>query len=105
MPWYGFRYVFTMVWHKPAGPQPIGYPAYNAEFVLYGKRGKNLGGARVPGFLETKSFSMCFNAPRGRHSEKPAEFYELLRRVTPEPRIDLFARRRHPGFDAWGNEV
>lgn len=105
LPWYGFRYGFTMVWHKPGGPQLIGYPAYNCEFVVYGYRGKRVGQAHTFGFLDTKEFPACFNAPRGKHSEKPAEFYELLRRVTPGPRIDLFARRRHPGFDAWGNEV
>ena len=103
--WYGFQYAFTMVWHKPAGRQIAGYPCYNAEFVVYGHRGAMQGGSRHPGFLETKNSPVCFNAPRGNHSEKPAEFYELLRRVTPGPWIDLFARKRHPGFDAWGNEI
>ena len=28
LPWYGFRYQFTMVWHKPSGHQIIGYPKY-----------------------------------------------------------------------------
>ena len=105
LPWWGFRYGFTMTWHNPGGPQNIGYPMYNAEFVVYGHRGKRCGKANTPGFLDTKDFPVCFNAPRGRHSEKPAEFYELIERVTPGPRIDLFARKRHPGFDAWGDEV
>lgn len=43
----------------------------------------------------------CF----GLHSQKPDEFYEILRRRTPAPRIDIFARRRHFGFDAHGNQV
>ena len=102
---WGFQYRFTMVWHKPAGPQPIGYPCYNAEFIVVGNRGNGLDQARTPGFLDTKGFSTVFNAPRGRHSEKPGEFYQLLERVTPAPRIDLFARKRHRGFDAWGDEV
>ena len=28
-----------------------------------------------------------------------------IRRVTRGPRIDIFARRRHDGFSAWGNQV
>lgn len=102
---WGFQYRFTMVWHKPAGPQPFGYPCFNAEFVIVGNRGNRLNKSRTPGFIDTKAFPTVFNAPRGRHSEKPAEFYRLLERVTPGPRIDLFARKRHRGFDAWGNEV
>jgi len=45
-----------------------------------------------------------FEAPRGTHSEKPARFYQLLRAWTPKPRIDIFARNAHEGFDGWGDE-
>ena len=39
------------------------------------------------------------------HSRKPQIFYQMLCRSTPEPRIDVFARKRHYGFDAWGDQV
>lgn len=42
-----------------------------------------------------------------RHSQKPEEFRQLIARATKglRPRIELFARTRVPGWDAWGNEV
>ena len=41
----------------------------------------------------------------GTHSSKPEEFYELVREMSPEPRIDIFARRNINGFDSWGDEI
>jgi len=95
---WGFKYIFTMVWHKPGGFQPVGLPQYNCEFVLFGRRGGQ-------GFLDTKAFPTCFNAPRHEHSRKPDEFYDLVRRVSPGPRIDVFSREKRDEFDQYGNDT
>lgn len=44
-------------------------------------------------------------APRGRHSEKPEEAYRRIERVSPGPRLEMFARAPRDGWDVWGNEV
>jgi N6-adenosine-specific RNA methylase IME4 len=95
---WGFKYVLTMVWHKPGGFQPIGLPQYNCEFVVYGRKGS-------PKFIETKAFPCAFFAPRREHSRKPDSFYEVIKRVTDEGRIDVFSRERREGFEQFGNET
>lgn len=95
---WGFKYIFTMVWCKTGGFQPFNLPQYNCEFAVYGRIGS-------PEFIETKSFFTCFHGKRREHSRKPKEFYDLICRVCPEPRIDIFSREKKDGFDSWGDEI
>lgn len=49
--------------------------------------------------------STWFTWARGRHSEKPEAFFDLVEQISPSPYLELFARRRRLGWSVWGNEV
>ena len=95
---WGSRYWFTMTWVKNGGIQLPNGPMFNTEWCIVGRRGS-------PKFLDIKAFTTANFWKRGAHSEKPEGFYDLLRRVTPSPRIDIFGRRLIPGFVSWGDEA
>lgn len=73
------------------------YIRWCTEYVLFGVRGK-LGTHR------NDALGIVF-APRGDHSTKPAEMYDLIKTLSPGPRLDVFARQHREGFIAWGNEA
>jgi N6-adenosine-specific RNA methylase IME4 len=43
--------------------------------------------------------------PRGAHSAKPDLQYGAIERLVDGPRLELFARSRRPGWEAWGDQV
>ena len=95
---WSLTYSFTMTWHKTGRClKPWGLPRFNSEFCVVARKGS-------PRFVDVAQFDTCFDAPPGAHSEKPQAFYDLLRRVTPGRRIDMYNRRRIEGFDGWGDQ-
>lgn len=95
-----------LVWCKsPQGQGPGGMFATTTEFVIVSQRigprsharGRRTSGVRVD--------TSWFRWPRGAHSVKPDQFYEMVERVSPGPYLELFARRRRYGWDVWGNEA
>jgi N6-adenosine-specific RNA methylase IME4 len=45
-------------------------------------------------------------SPLREHSRKPDEIADSIVRLTGDaPRIEMFARTKRPGWDAWGNQV
>lgn len=93
---WGFQYQCVMTWVKPTGITPYSW-MYNAEHVLFGATG----GLR----LQQMGLKLAFEAPVIGHSVKPDTFYERVALASPEPRLEMFARRSRDGFEVWGNEV
>jgi len=98
---WGVNFHLVMVGIKPSGIAPnYGY-VFGTEFVLVGFYGKPAQKWQNIGKL---NWFKIFNKAGG-HSVKPKEFYQLVRGMSPEPRIDIFSRRCIAGFDAWGDEA
>lgn len=95
---WGFGYQCVMTWVKPTGMTPFSW-MYNTEHVLFGSHG-SLG-------LERKGLKLSFEAAvvRGTHSTKPSVFYDRVRAASPEPRLEMFARKERKGFVTWGDEA
>ena len=52
-----------------------------------------------------RSTRSTFEAVAGRHSEKPEAFFDIVEALCPGPYVELFARRRRPGWTCLGNEL
>lgn len=103
---WGFQYKtvgFTWVKQNPSGVGfhfGLGYHSRgNPEICLLATRGKGL--RRVDNSVPNLLIS-----PLEEHSKKPDEArIRIMRLYGKVPCLELFARQRWPGWDAWGNQV
>jgi N6-adenosine-specific RNA methylase IME4 len=96
---WGFRYKASLAWVKPS--VGLGVWARNRhELLLVGCRGQ-----LSPPDPDQRPDSVV-EAARGRHSQKPVEFYELIETAYPHlSKLELFARTARLGWTAWGNQL
>ena len=97
---WGFQYrTVGFIWNKMRH-NPGKYTMSNCELCLIFKRG------RIPIPRGARNLQQLVNIPRGRHSEKPAEISEAIKKMFPyHKRIELFARRKLDGWDSWGLDM
>ena len=98
---WGFSYKTTITWVKDR----FGLGQYfrgQTEHCLFGVRGC-LAYRTMPAGKRAQGRTALLS--RTLHSAKPAEMREMIEAVSHTPRLELFARSRAPGWDAWGNEV
>lgn len=78
------------------------YTRANAEVCLLGVSK----GFRASERVKSHRVHQIVEAPVGRHSAKPPEVRDRIVELLGDvPRIELFARERAEGWDAWGNEI
>lgn len=99
---WGFDYKQYLTWVKVSenGKLQIGlgnYYRHATEICLFGTRGK----AKAL----VHDLPNVFWAPRSKHSRKPDTIHEWAEKLSPEPRLEMFARRGRLGWASWGNEA
>ena len=93
---WGFTPRSNLCWIKPR--MGLGtYLRIATEHLILGTKG------RAP-ILFNAQPNWVF-APRQEHSHKPEEQYAIVERCSPGAYLELFARRRQPGWDVWGDEI
>ena len=56
--------------------------------------------------LHDESICQTVFAPKQEHSRKPDDVQDRIERMYPNAsKLEMFARRTRPGWDAWGDEV
>lgn len=101
-----FRYVTGGAWHKrTAGGHTAfgtGYWLRSAcEPFLLAKIGNPPCRPSGP----ARSIRNVVDAPARSHSRKPDEAYRIIETLVAGPYLELFARQRRPGWEAWGDET
>jgi len=101
---WGFTYLAPIHWIKPSGRG--NYFVHYTQTILFGyyQKCKFNKERYLPNYFKTP------NNPKY-HSRKPVESYDLIKKISDEPRLELFARPHSPlfpklpGWDVWGNEI
>lgn len=101
---WGFVPKSEIVWRKltPGGKPHFGMGRYvrlSHEVCMIGTRGRGLT------LIQDRAIRSVFEAPTGRHSEKPEVFFDIVEKLAKGPYAELFARRHRAGWACFGNEL
>ncbi len=96
---WGFVFKTELIWRKDRIATGF-WTRGQHEKVYLCRRG------RFPCPRPAPFMSSVIDAPVREHSRKPPELQDRIEEVWPEARkLELFARTRRSGWDAWGNET
>jgi N6-adenosine-specific RNA methylase IME4 len=96
---WGFKPIRLLTWAKqPIGYAPGGTFSSTSEFILFCRRGSLRASEKID--------RSWFDWPRQtRHSAKPEAFMDMVERISPEPRLEMFSRRSRFQWDTWGDQA
>ena len=101
---WGAKPVTLLTWKKPG--LGAGRFRCNTEHVLVARVGPRAGNPfGRSGRTDQATSGTLFEWPRGRHSEKPQEFFSLVEKLSPGPMLEMYARAPRRGWSVWGNEA
>lgn len=99
---WGFDYITLITWMKDR--QGLGqYYRGLTEHCIFASTKNRLPYKLINNTRQQGLTGFC--APKGKHSQKPETMRAMIEKVSYAPRIELFAREPHEGWDVWGNEV
>ncbi len=108
IPWLKIKNINVNLFDKQADIMTqwgVGFWARGcSEPLIIAKRGNASHPNDPPLGLITDREGYIFLGPRLQHSRKLNSVYEYAS-LFDGPYLELFARRSHPGWDVWGNEV
>lgn len=103
---WGFKYrTIAFVWLKKynTGTRVYNFAPWtlkSTEICLLGIKG------RMSKFKKSNCVKQLVEEERTQHSKKPNEVRNRIEELFGDlPRIELFARQKTEGWDAWGNEI
>ena len=94
---WGFKYKTAIYWRKIMSLGLGFWFRGQVEVCLMGIKGSvKAFHSQKPNFIQSKV---------RKHSQKPDELYGIIEELDLNPKIELFARQRREGWDAYGNEL
>lgn len=99
---WSFSYAtVAFVWDKQR-VNPGFYTMSQCELLLVGKKK----GGKIPKPRGARNIRQFISSLRSKHSEKPSEARYRIEQMFPQQnKIELFARQKVQGWDAWGDEI
>ena len=109
-----FKPITNIIWTKD-NSNPTPYGQRGVEICIFGARwekGKHkkvmYKGDKTNTSVAKPTLSKSidwFKHPRGRHSEKPNVFYDIIESRSNSPYLELYARKKRKGWTSLGNEI